>query len=555
MRGMRGSAILFLIICVVSAACVPSAAQQIRLGIDTQGTLPVTQGGTNRTTICPVGGLMQSDGSIYGCVSLAFSNFTGIADRTQLPSTVAYEDEANTFSLTQSFSTIGLGDITCESTAGITNCRDNSIGTGNTLLNIRPGDNDSGLDPVFCVGSQIDCTSTQDFQFTANGTFRLTDSGTVITPATITMPSTGEFEWGSSVLSSPDVQIHRVGTETLGVSLPSSPSTRADLEVRNINTSLVEFNESAGDPTCIAGNYNVKGNSTSGTLRGCENGTLFSLNSSSSAYSTVEDENTPLTQRSTLNFEGSGITCADDTSKTTCTVSSGGSATVTTSVFASIPACATEGDIWFQDADEGPLSAVCDGTNWKYSAYGLSNITPPPQTGWTDEFSNLTESVVGVINLTRAASSGSGFSLYSRPVPSDPTVTPYFVELCVAHPFGVTISGGAIADPAVDDGTVATYATNSGEYVFTGRYTDLSTGGGATALYSAIQVMSRISCFGIEETATNRIIYDGPHGSNMTLVHSEGRTTGYTATDIAVTINSLNSSNAQTIQLFHYRVR
>lgn len=48
-----------------------------------------------------------------------------------------------------------------------------------------------------------------------------------------------------------------------------------------------------------------------------------------SGYSTIEDEDTPLTQRSTLNFEGAGVSCADDTTKTTCTIPGSGAATIT----------------------------------------------------------------------------------------------------------------------------------------------------------------------------------------------------------------------------------
>lgn len=88
---------------------------------------------------------------------------------------------------------------------------------------------------------------------------------------------------------------------------------------------VLTFLESAGDATCGAGDYWIKGNSTTSTLRGCENGTAFSLNTSSAAYATIDYEDTPLTQRSTLNFEGSGVTCADDTTQTTCTISGGSS--------------------------------------------------------------------------------------------------------------------------------------------------------------------------------------------------------------------------------------
>lgn len=42
---------------------------------------------------------------------------------------------------------------------------------------------------------------------------------------------------------------------------------------------------------------------------------------SAGGYATIDDEDTPLTQRTTLNFEGAGVTCADDTNQTTCTIS------------------------------------------------------------------------------------------------------------------------------------------------------------------------------------------------------------------------------------------
>lgn len=45
---------------------------------------------------------------------------------------------------------------------------------------------------------------------------------------------------------------------------------------------------------------------------------------SGSYYNTVQDEGTPLTQRSTLNFVGGSITCADTGGVTVCTISGGG---------------------------------------------------------------------------------------------------------------------------------------------------------------------------------------------------------------------------------------
>lgn len=49
---------------------------------------------------------------------------------------------------------------------------------------------------------------------------------------------------------------------------------------------------------------------------------------SGSGYSTVQDETTPLTQRTSINFTGAGVSCADNagTSATDCTISGGGGA-------------------------------------------------------------------------------------------------------------------------------------------------------------------------------------------------------------------------------------
>jgi hypothetical protein len=47
-------------------------------------------------------------------------------------------------------------------------------------------------------------------------------------------------------------------------------------------------------------------------------------NSDKEGYNTIEDEGTPLTQRSTINFVGSGVTAADSGGKTVVTIAAGG---------------------------------------------------------------------------------------------------------------------------------------------------------------------------------------------------------------------------------------
>lgn len=50
----------------------------------------------------------------------------------------------------------------------------------------------------------------------------------------------------------------------------------------------------------------------------------------STGYQTVQDEATPLTQRTTINFTGAGVSCVDSGGKTVCTISGGGSSTLAT---------------------------------------------------------------------------------------------------------------------------------------------------------------------------------------------------------------------------------
>ena len=71
----------------------------------------------------------------------------------------------------------------------------------------------------------------------------------------------------------------------------------AGLTVFNINPTLTDvtiddvafFTETAGDATCAAGDYWIKGNSTTNRLRGCENGTAFNINqaAASAAWETL----------------------------------------------------------------------------------------------------------------------------------------------------------------------------------------------------------------------------------------------------------------------------
>lgn len=59
---------------------------------------------------------------------------------------------------------------------------------------------------------------------------------------------------------------------------------------------------------------------TTGSVRGI----LTISTGGGSAYATVQDEGTPLTQRATVNFVGAGVSCADSGGITVCTIAGGG---------------------------------------------------------------------------------------------------------------------------------------------------------------------------------------------------------------------------------------
>lgn len=64
--------------------------------------------------------------------------------------------------------------------------------------------------------------------------------------------------------------------------------------------------------------------SVSDTFEGYANGSWVTLGSTGGGYDTIEDEATPLTQRTTINFTGAGVTATDSGGKTVVTIPGGG---------------------------------------------------------------------------------------------------------------------------------------------------------------------------------------------------------------------------------------
>jgi len=91
-------------------------------------------------------------------------------------------------------------------------------------------------------------------------------------------------------------------------------------------SALVDFTSGTATPSsaCTAGK-SVYAETDRNALWACtSNDTWTDLTVTTSAYATIDNEDTPLTQRTTLNFAGAGVNCADDINQTTCTIAGGG---------------------------------------------------------------------------------------------------------------------------------------------------------------------------------------------------------------------------------------
>lgn len=116
-----------------------------------------------------------------------------------------------------------------------------------------------------------------------NGTF----NATVLTESANAVPnSTDHLGFFAATTS---LQLRGVLSDEngSGVALFDSAANPTLLDV-TVND-LLTFTETAGDATCAAGDYWVKGNSSSNKLRGCENGTAFDVNTAagSAAWETL----------------------------------------------------------------------------------------------------------------------------------------------------------------------------------------------------------------------------------------------------------------------------
>lgn len=120
----------------------------------------------------------------------------------------------------------------------------------------------------------------------------------------------------------------------------------------------------------------------------------YAASGGASYNQTIEDEGTPVTQRSTVNFTGAGVSVADTGSKTTVTISGGGGGASATTIEQDLGATAiTSGTFTIVDAG---ISATSKVLCWQ---------APGPYTGKGSLADEAAMQPVSVVSVTPASGS------------------------------------------------------------------------------------------------------------------------------------------------------
>lgn len=182
---------------------------------------------------------------------------------------------------------------------------------------------------VNCTGAGVTCTQS-------GSTWTLTVAGggggggapTTATYITQTPDATLTNEQALSALATGIV----VNTTATGVLTIYTGATCTNQFVRALSASGAATCASVSLTSDVTGTLAQGNGGTGAGALNCaagerltSNGTVYSCSAVvTQAYTTVEDEATPLTQRSTVNFTGAGVSCSDSGGKTVCTISGGG---------------------------------------------------------------------------------------------------------------------------------------------------------------------------------------------------------------------------------------
>ena len=146
-----------------------------------------------------------------------------------------------------------------------------TVGSGSTIVETW---NVGVTDPVWTIATGVMNLSTGTLQQGGNTVELQSNKNAVSGYAGLDGSSKLTASQGQEVWALADLTDVASTTGSGTVSVLGTNPTLTDVTIDDV----AEFVENAGDPPCAAGNYNIKGNSSTGKMRGCENGTLFDLN-------------------------------------------------------------------------------------------------------------------------------------------------------------------------------------------------------------------------------------------------------------------------------------
>lgn len=229
-----------------------------------------------------------------------------------------------------------------------------------------------------------DCVGVGEFAkgTTASGVA----SGCAVPPGTYTLPDAAAGTTGGVRLTG-DLGGTATSPSVVDDSHAHTGTTISALDTGDITTGTLAGARGGGGaalPTC------------SGTDKLTANGTSWSCatdqTSAGGGYATVQDEGSALTARTILNFAGAGVSCADDTTRTTCTIAggSGSPGSPTSSLqynnagaFGGITGVLSDGAYMMHVGTTTHPAAPAAGVLKEY-AFQHSNGSGPPIPQWVD---------------------------------------------------------------------------------------------------------------------------------------------------------------------------
>lgn len=301
-------------------------------------------------------------------------------------------------------------------------------------------------------------------------------------------------------------------------------------------------------------------NTTADTLYACLDATVgAAVWKLLTAALTVEDEGVALTQRTTINFTGAGVSATDSGGKTVVSISGGGggSGNVVTpqDYTASRPASPNTGDVVVNK--DAPSWEVRHDSAW--NPYGpIWQLTPPPTSGWSWEQQGTSSETQAknIIYLLLAANGGAGARLRFRyrTAPSTPyTLTVAMTAVAaiasdihagMALYFRQSSTGKIVQFRVITQPSIGVFKWDSAT-AFNSTYV----GSGVKTMFMGSPLWMRIS-----DDGTNRVCSYSTDGFNFLTIHTVGRTDFLTADQIGWGAEMSNSTGDAGVSLLSWKV-